>query len=268
MFILDGCGDLPGGLLSLISWCFKIIRIGVPIALVIWGMLDFAKATFSSKEDEMDKAKTHLVFRLVAGAAVFLVMALTQWVMEIVSVNDANSMVACVAGLMEGYEGGKGDLDKPNKTTTTLSNTSCDEYTGNDLTLCKDCQSHLDYQGSVDLCVSRGGYDKYLAYNDCENKEVALSNIIKKCATASEHSSNISILVTPAFALLKSGQALSYLIDGESMYYNTCKVVIEDGFNLASYNIATALANFIGDYQDEWKAKEAEIDACLADASK
>ena len=100
MEILSACGDIPKGLELLITWCFKIIKIGVPIALVIWGMLDFAKAAFSNDDKQMGAAKTNFLKRTIAAVAVFLVLVITQWVMNIISVNDSQSIAACLSEVM------------------------------------------------------------------------------------------------------------------------------------------------------------------------
>jgi len=100
MEILNACGDLPKGLILLIKWCFQIIKIGVPIALVIWGMLDFAKASFANDDKQISAAKSNFLKRAIAAIAVFLVLVITQWVMNLISVNDSESIAACVADLL------------------------------------------------------------------------------------------------------------------------------------------------------------------------
>lgn len=100
MFILNECADLPAGLIKLIVWCFNIIRIAAPIALIIWGMLDFAKAAFASKENDTAKAKKNFLFRVIAAVLVFLTMLITQWVMNIIAVNDSESLAYCVSAIM------------------------------------------------------------------------------------------------------------------------------------------------------------------------
>ena len=72
-----------------------LIKIVVPILLIIFGMLDLAKAVIASKEDEIKKAQMTFVKRLIAAVIVFFVVSLVQLVVRFVAGNDENSIMSC-----------------------------------------------------------------------------------------------------------------------------------------------------------------------------
>lgn len=87
MFILDGC-QFPTLLpfIRLIkNGLIPIIQIGIPIILIILGMLDLGKAVVASKEDEIKAAQKILVKRVIYAIAIFFVVLLVQVVFNIVT---------------------------------------------------------------------------------------------------------------------------------------------------------------------------------------
>lgn len=176
MLILSGCGDLPQGLLNLISWCFKIIKIGVPIALVIWGMLDFAKASFANDDKQISAAKTNFLKRTIAAVAVFLVLVITQWVMNLISVNNSESIASCLSELMNG-----------NITSTVKdnyndnSNTNTTKRTNRKTTTSKNISMNLEGAGIFANYENTCGdlhYDVIDVEDDDPNREKKLQCII------------------------------------------------------------------------------------------
>ena len=61
-----------------VGFVVKAIWIGIPILLIIFGMIDLGKAVIASKEDEIKKATQRLGRRFLAAVAVFLVVWLVQ----------------------------------------------------------------------------------------------------------------------------------------------------------------------------------------------
>ena len=60
MYFLDGC---PAGLapvLGIVNVVINAIMIGVPILLIVLGMVDLGKAVIASKEDEVKKAEENV----------------------------------------------------------------------------------------------------------------------------------------------------------------------------------------------------------------
>lgn len=61
----------------------KIIRLVVPILLLIFGVLDFAKATFSSKEENMENNRKKFFKRIIAALIVFIIPLFVKLVLKI-----------------------------------------------------------------------------------------------------------------------------------------------------------------------------------------
>ena len=62
----DGCGGL-GPIVKVIKTLFGIIKIFVPIALLIFGVIDLAKAVMASDDKEIKSATTKFVKRAIAA---------------------------------------------------------------------------------------------------------------------------------------------------------------------------------------------------------
>ena len=78
-----------------VSTIVMIVKIVVPILLIIFGMLDLAKAVIASKEDEIKKAQMTFVKRLIAAVIVFFVVSLVQVVIRFVAGGDEDSVMGC-----------------------------------------------------------------------------------------------------------------------------------------------------------------------------
>ena len=68
-----------GGLLDVVVLIRKVIdvlKILIPIAMILFGLIDLGKAVIAGKEDEMKKAQGTLIKRIIYGIAVFLVVTL------------------------------------------------------------------------------------------------------------------------------------------------------------------------------------------------
>ena len=61
----------------------KVIRIAVPILLVVLGMTDFLRATFSDNEDNMKKDRDRFIKRIIAAIIVFIVPIFVNLVLNI-----------------------------------------------------------------------------------------------------------------------------------------------------------------------------------------
>ena len=93
----DAC--LPEEIVNIIGSVINIIQFGMPIVLVIMGMLDLGKAVTSQKEDEIKKAQGMLVKRLIYGVIVFLVPAIIEFAFGLLS-SDATSSLGCMKTIM------------------------------------------------------------------------------------------------------------------------------------------------------------------------
>ena len=74
-----------------INVLYNGIKIGVPVILIIVGMLGMGKAIASQKEDDIKKAQSTLIKQAVAAVIVFLMFQLVQIIMSVIGVqNDSN----------------------------------------------------------------------------------------------------------------------------------------------------------------------------------
>ena len=68
---------------NLVGFIVKAIWFGVPILLIIFGMIDLGKAVIASKEDEIKKATKAFGKRFLYAVAVFLVVWLVRTVLNL-----------------------------------------------------------------------------------------------------------------------------------------------------------------------------------------
>ena len=107
------CGNINNFVFSgmfpyVVSTIVMLIKIIVPILLIIFGMLDLAKAVIASKEDEIKKAQMTFVKRLIAAVIVFFVVSLVQIVVRFVAGNDETSIMGCFNCFVNGKESDSG----------------------------------------------------------------------------------------------------------------------------------------------------------------
>ncbi len=99
---LESCGlsDIPIEFPMYISKIINLIKILVPIFLVIMGMLDFVRAVISSDEKQMKESQSRFIRRLLAGAIVFFVIAIVQFVFSAIGQDD--KFTGCIACFVSG----------------------------------------------------------------------------------------------------------------------------------------------------------------------
>ena len=88
--IADACEGL-GPIVSVVKSLFNIIKILVPIALLIMGVIDLAKAVLASDDKEIKAAESKLVKRAIAAVAVFFAVTLVDVIMGIVGKGEEGS---------------------------------------------------------------------------------------------------------------------------------------------------------------------------------
>ena len=107
MFILDSvvCGDgileMDRMIPDIFSLIITLIKIGVPILLIIFGMLDLGKAVMAQKEDEIKKSQQLFLKRLLSAALVFFVVMIVQVVFKLVA-KDSDDVWNCVNCFING----------------------------------------------------------------------------------------------------------------------------------------------------------------------
>ena len=94
MFFLDYCTEL-GAVIGVLKAVVGLFQFGIPILLIIFGMIDLGKAVIASKEDEMKKAQGTLIKRAIYAVAVFLVVTIVTLVMSMVGKGSGSEWWTC-----------------------------------------------------------------------------------------------------------------------------------------------------------------------------
>ena len=91
------CGGLTldDTLSRIIKTIFNVIRIGIPLILIVIGMIDMGKAITQQKEEDIKKAQGLLVKKAIAAALVFLIPSITTMLVGAVGSNDESSLRTC-----------------------------------------------------------------------------------------------------------------------------------------------------------------------------
>lgn len=85
------CSDLFSGdegeaLLNILKTAMTLVKIAIPILLIALGIMDFTKAIFAGKEDDMKKAQGKFMKRIAIGICVFLVPTLLKLILTIANI--------------------------------------------------------------------------------------------------------------------------------------------------------------------------------------
>lgn len=78
---LFGEKNNPNSIRGLVNDVLEYPKIIVPILVIVLGILDFGKAVIASKEDEMKKAQSTFIKRVVIGVAVFFIPTILDIIM-------------------------------------------------------------------------------------------------------------------------------------------------------------------------------------------
>lgn len=87
-------GAFPNALPMLSRMLVLVVQILVPLALIIFGMLDFTKAVMGSDADFLDKAKKKFIRRLISAIFVFFVLVIVKFIVG--NLADDSGAMECV----------------------------------------------------------------------------------------------------------------------------------------------------------------------------
>jgi len=102
------CDQIPDAVFNIVSLIIMAIQVVVPILLIIWGMVDFAKAVIGGDEDKIKAGQKVFIKRLIAAVLVFLVVTVVKLLVGLVGqlgVEGAagnDSVWACVEKFING----------------------------------------------------------------------------------------------------------------------------------------------------------------------
>lgn len=83
---------VPTAIGNLVHLGFIIIQVVVPILLIIWGMLDFAKSVIAKNEDDVKKYRKSFISRVISAIIVFLIVFVVQLAVNLIaSVEDTTN---------------------------------------------------------------------------------------------------------------------------------------------------------------------------------
>lgn len=99
-----GDKGIPGDLVSIIHYIYLGIQVIVPVVLIIFGMIELAKAIMVQKEDEIKKAQSSFLKKLIVAVIVFLVFSIVKLVFNFANSGNTNSTTIwnCVNSIING----------------------------------------------------------------------------------------------------------------------------------------------------------------------
>ena len=80
----QACEQIPDAVFNIVSLIIMAIQVVVPILLIIWGMIVFAKAVVGGDEDRIKAGQKIFIKRLIAAAIVFLVVTIVKLLVSLV----------------------------------------------------------------------------------------------------------------------------------------------------------------------------------------
>lgn len=76
---------IPNQLFNLVATIVKLIKIAVPVLLIIFGMIDFAKSVVAKNEDDVKKFRKQFISRVVSAIIVFVIVFVVQFAVNLIS---------------------------------------------------------------------------------------------------------------------------------------------------------------------------------------
>lgn len=125
------CGGITidGMVPAFTSAVVNIIKILIPIILIIFGILDLAKAVTGNDEKVMKEAQSKLIKRIIYAVIVFFVVALVQFVFGVLGkasgAEDGSGFTTCVDCFINNSctAGSQVNKDKQSNTTQKTDKT-------------------------------------------------------------------------------------------------------------------------------------------------
>lgn len=93
-----GAFDIPHKVPELISFLVNLLKIATPIILIIVSIITLFKAITASKDDEIKKAQSSLIKKIIAAVMVFFVISIVQFViMKVADSTDQGGLDSCLS---------------------------------------------------------------------------------------------------------------------------------------------------------------------------
>lgn len=101
------CTVIPDGVVNIVHLIIMAIQIVVPILLIIFGMIDFAKAVVGGDEDKIKAGQKIFIKRLIAAIVVFLVVTVVKLLVGLVAQVGAEGATADVWNCVQEFVNGR-----------------------------------------------------------------------------------------------------------------------------------------------------------------
>ena len=102
--------QIPNGVYNLVHTIVLLIQVAVPILLIIWGMLDFAKSVIGGDEDKIKAGQKIFIKRVIAAVIVFLVVTVVTLLISAVGTLGAEGAASsdtiqnCLNNMIKGVK--------------------------------------------------------------------------------------------------------------------------------------------------------------------
>lgn len=97
-----GCGILGPKMVGILSWFVKVIRLGVPVLVIILGMIDFLRILFSGEDKVYKDAFVKFVKRLIIGVVIIFVPYIIQLAVKLSGIESQYGIDDFYCGIIEG----------------------------------------------------------------------------------------------------------------------------------------------------------------------
>ena len=83
---------------QILGYALFILKILIPIIIIIFGIIDFAKAIIASDDSAIKKSTTTLIKRVIAGVIIFLIPTIVYFAFELIDSysSDDSTYYKCI----------------------------------------------------------------------------------------------------------------------------------------------------------------------------
>ena len=126
---------VPNELFNLVHTIINVIKIAVPILLIIFGMIDFAKSVVAKSEDDVKKYRKNFVSRLISALVVFLLIFIVQLAVNLIAsveetTNENGQTISDIWSCSKKFINGV-DNNSNNSTSSSNSNSNANSSNSN-----------------------------------------------------------------------------------------------------------------------------------------
>ena len=94
LLVGDVCATLVP-IMTLVGYVIFGIKVVVPVILILFGMLDLAKAIMGKDDSEIKKAQISLIKKIVVAVCVYLVITIVGLIMNLIGNEDWKQCADC-----------------------------------------------------------------------------------------------------------------------------------------------------------------------------